>query len=353
MQEPEFSHFQLQDDIMKVLPAFIAVLLILTACSDSHNDTTKTNNDPANPDDNTGKPPADEGQFISVPMHRSADGVQPGTGIVFWTDLARALLQTYGDAISLEFSYCLPSDVVMDKTDGNLQYNWDSFDALLDDVASRGHQAVIRFRYEYPAGHDGSSDGKTAVPDYIKAMPDYHETYAADPGGDGPTYYADWSNDELKWFTTQFYDDFAARYRSDPRIAFLEIGFGHWSEYHIYGTELQPGVNFPDKAYQTQFLKHIDATLGIPWLISIDAADDEYSPITESAELQKLAFGLFDDSFMHKEHEIGSGDGYNEECWNAIGRDRWQSAPDGGEISYYDADDQKNFLAIAGMYGTT
>ncbi len=360
MQEPEFPHFQLQDDIMKVLPAIIAVLLILTACSDSHNDTAKNNSTPSNtdvntgkPGDNTGNPPADEGQFISVPMHRTSDGVQPGTGIVFWPDHAKSLHQTYGDAISLEFTYCLPSNVVTGKTDGNLQYNWDSFDALLDDIASRGHQAVIRFRYEYPAGHDGSSDGKTAVPDYIKAMPDYHETYAADPGGDGPTYYADWSNDELKWFTTQFYDDFAARYRKDPRIAFLEIGFGHWSEYHIYGTELQPGVNFPDKAYQTQFLKHIDENLGIPWLISIDAADDEYSPITESAELQKLAFGLFDDSFMHKEHEIGSGDGYNEECWNAIGRGRWQSAPAGGEISYYDDDDQKNFLAQAGMYGTT
>ena len=56
---------------------------------------------------------------------------------------------------------------------------------------------------------------------------------------------------------------------------------------------------------------------------------------------------------MHKEHEIGSGDGYNEESWIAMGRDRWQTAPGGGEISYYEDDDQKNFLAPAGMYGTT
>ncbi len=400
---------------MKMLPAIIAVLIILTACSESHNESAETNGNPTNTgnntekqDDNTGKQdadsgkqgadsgkqdddsgkqdadsgkqdadsgkqdadsgkqnddsgkqnddsgkPIDEGQFVSVPMHRTPDGVHPGTGIVFWPDRAKSLHKTYGDAISLEFSYCLPSDVVTGKTDGKLQYNWDSFDALLDDIASRGHQAVIRFRYEYPAGHDGSSDGKTAVPAYIKALSDYHETYAADPDGDGPTHYADWSNDELKWFTTQFYSDFAARYRSDPRIAFMEIGFGHWSEYHIYGTKLKPGINFPDKDYQKQFLKHIDATLGIPWLISIDAADDKYSPITESGDLQKLAFGLFDDSFMHEEHEIGSGDGYNEECWIAMGSDRWQSAPAGGEISYYEDDDQKNFLSTAGMYGTT
>ena len=57
---------------------------------------------------------------------------------------------------------------------------------------------------------------------------------------------------------------------------------------------------------------------------------------------------------MHKEHEIGSGDGYNEECWNAMGEGtRWQRGVCGGEISYYTSKDQKNFLNPAGMYGVT
>ena len=197
--------------------------------------------------------------------------------------------------------------------------------------------------------------GTTAVPDYIKQRTDYKETYSKNPGGDGPTYYADWSNAELQRFTLQFYTDFALRYGHDARLAFLEVGFGHWSEYHIYGTKLELGKNFPSKDFQKQFFEHMNAVItDIPWAVSIDAADDEYSPVVDDDELMALHFGLFDDSFMHKDHEIGTSDGYNEECWNAIGRDtRWQTGVCGGEISYYSSNDQKNFLSPDGLYGHT
>ena len=88
--------------------------------------------------------------------------------------------------------------------------------------------------------------------------------------------------------------------------------------------------------------------LEIPWLISIDAADS--SPVVKDPSLMALTFGLFDDSFMHKDHE---GD-YNENCWNAIGKGtRWKTGACGGEISYYTSADQRNFLNPAGMYGVT
>ena len=67
-----------------------------------------------------------------------------------------------------------------------------------------------------------------------------------------------------------------------------------------------------------------------------------------------MQFGLFDDSFMHETHEIGTSSGYNEKCWNAIGRGtRWQTGVCGGEISYYSSNDQKNFLSPNGLYGHT
>ncbi len=53
---------------------------------------------------------------------------------------------------------------------------------------------------------DAVQPGTTAVPDYIKTLPDYHETYYENE--DGPTWYADWTNAELQWFTKQFYADF-------------------------------------------------------------------------------------------------------------------------------------------------
>lgn len=297
------------------------------------------------------------GDWNNVAMKQSVSGVQPMTGLVLWPDEAEDRFATYGQSHALEYSYVAPCKVVTGcAADGTIQYDWSYLENLLNNIKSRNHQAVLRFFYEYPGEKMvDNNKGTTAVPAYIKALPDYHETYKK-VKGDGETWYADWSNAELKRFTKQFYTDFAATYGNDPRIAFIEVGFGHWSEYHIYdenGVDLQFGKNFPTKEYQKEFFMHLTQVMPIPWAISIDAASDEYTPFTHDNELMSLQFGLFDDSFMHQNHEIGSKDGYNEECWNDMGKDRWKTGVCGGEISYYKSSDQKNFTNPAGMYGHT
>lgn len=311
--------------------------------------------DPRIEDNDTSRLHTKDTIWRRVPMQRTITKVQPMTGLVLWPDAARDLADRYGNSIALEFSYCLPCAVVTGKVGETLQYDWSSFDRMLDDISSRNHQAIVRFRYEYPNNTDvDGNKGTTAVPDYIKKRSDYHETYSKNPGGDGPTYYADWSNAELQWFTKQFYTDFNERYGSDPRIAFLEVGFGHWSEYHIYGTQLRLGTNFPTKEYQKEFFLHLSEVVTIPWAVSIDAADNDYSPVPSDPALLALTFGLFDDSFMHKEHDKAQGEGYNEECWQIINADnRWQRGVCGGEVSYYSEKDQREFLNPNGLYGVT
>lgn len=320
------------NDAMKKLLFLLLTPAVLLAC---------------NPED----PFFSEEGFESIALDKSITHVQPMTGLVMWTTHSQRL--KYAPVISLEFQYCLPCRVVTGKVDGKIQYDWSYFEEILNDIQSRNHQAIIRFRYEYPGNTmvDGVA-GSTAVPQYIKDMEDYNETFKKNE--DGPTYYADWTNAELQWFTKQFYTDFAERYNNDSRIAFLELGFGHWSEYHIYGTPLKLGTNFPSKAYQKEFLTHVSQVLTIPWSISIDAADSGYTPIVADDALMALNFGLFDDSFMHEHHEIKQGDGYNESCWKEIGQDtRWHHGVCGGEISYYTRNDQRNFLNPEGMYGWT
>lgn len=339
--------------IMKhIFSTFLALLMTVSAFSQMYlwKDGKYTVSDL---DSITFSAPAIPDDASRVAVSSRVDAVQPMTGLVMWPSHGR--INEYKSSISLEFHYCLPCKVVTGKKDGKIQYNWSYLENILNDIASRGHQAIIRFRYEYPNSTDvDGKAGTTAVPQYIKNLSDYHETYSKNPGGDGPTYYADWSNSELQWFTKQFYTDLAARYNEDPRIAFLEVGFGHWSEYHTYGTTPKLGTNFPSKAYQKEFFLHLASVVRIPWLVSIDAADDAYSPVVADKTLMALSFGLFDDSFMHKGHEIGSSDGYNEENWNAIGKGtRWQTGVCGGEVSYYTSNDQKNFLNPAGMYGHT
>jgi hypothetical protein len=218
------------------------------------------------------------------------------------------------------------------------QYDWQVMDRLLDRVATRRHQAIIRFYLVYPGN-------PTTVPNYIKAMPDYHETRGLSEGK--PTMFPDWSRRALQEFALEFYEKLAARYDDDPRLAFLETGFGLWAEYHIYSGPRVLGKTFPDKTFQSAFARQLARVFRkTPWMISVDAADDEYAPFPDTEDLLKLSFGVFDDSFLCREHPR-----VNEPRWNILDRERWKRAPAGGEFSYYTNHDQKEALSANGPHG--
>ncbi len=258
--------------------------------------------------------------------------VQPMTGIVLWTDNDKAAT----DAVQLEFRYCGYNEVVNETG----QYDFSKLDRILDEVAARRHQAILRFYFEYV--------GKpTTVPDFIKRMPDYRETIGKSEGK--PTHFGDWSHPALQQFTLDFTTRLAERYDRDPRIAFLETGFGLWAEYHIYDGPNRLGAQFPDKPFQTKFLKHMAGQFKrLPWMISVDAVDSRYSPLKETRGLLDLNFGVFDDSFLCKQHPEE-----NALNWKAMQQDRWQSSPAGGEFSYYTNRDQKMALEPNGPHGVS
>lgn len=265
-----------------------------------------------------------------VALFSAVTRVQPMTGLVLWNN-SSSNREPY---VQLEFSYMLYNDVCKEKD----VFDWSVMDKLLADVASRGHQAVVRFRYTYP--------GKScSVPDYIKAWPGYEATNAKSEGRN--TEFPDWRCEELQRFHLEFHRRFAERYDTDPRLAFVETGFGLWAEYHIYDGPFVIGRTFPSKEFQSEFLPRMDEWFQhTPWLISIDASDGKYGPFTQQPELKDLNFGNFDDSFMCEDW-----DGYNYRSWSFFGKDRYKKAPLGGEFSYYSSYDQKHCLDAGGMYG--
>ncbi|MEZ4246878.1 MAG: hypothetical protein R3B99_01350 [Polyangiales bacterium] len=281
--------------------------------------------------------PFDAGPLREVSLTSDITRVQPMTGLVLWEESWNGDAIKTSDAIALEYAYVRPSSIVTARD----TYDWSGFDAFLDRIAGRGHQAVVRFYYVYPGE-------ETAVPDYLKALPDYDETVGSTEGM--RTVFPDWTHEELRRFHLQFYERFAARYDDDPRIAFLQTGFGLWGEYHIYDGPRVIGETFPSEAFQAEFVRHLDAQFDtLHWSLSIDAAADEYSPFANDAALRALDFGLFDDSFMHEEHA-----GYNEASWGFFGyARRYERSPHGGELSYYSDFDQEHALDVAGIYGRT
>ena len=276
--------------------------------------------------------PAAEPPLHAIPLQSTIRQVQPMTGIVLWEDSDR----NRTDSIQLEYSYIRYSDVVTRRGD----YNWSAVEKKLSAISRRGHQAILRFYFVYPGK-------QTAVPDYIKSLPDYHETQGTSENE--PTGFPDWSHPELKRFVKEFYTRFAARYDRDPRLAFVQTGFGLWAEYHIYDGPFKLGGTFPGKGFQAEFLKHLASTfVETPWSISVDAADQEVTPIAGNDELLNLPFGLFDDSFLCKNHAKE-----NAKNWNALNRRRYLRQPAGGELSYYTKRDQKLALATNGPYGVS
>jgi hypothetical protein len=253
------------------------------------------------------------GSFHPVSLRGRITHVQPMTGIVMWEESENS----HTDAIALEYSYMRYDDVVKAKG----EYDWSAVERKLSSVASRQHQAVLRF-YETWPGH------QTTVPQYIKALPDYKEAEAKSEGRD--TAFPDWSNPEYQRFFLEFYQRFAAKYDRDPRLAFLEVGFGLWAEYHIYSGPEQLGKTFPSKEFQAQFFRHLTKVFKeTPWMISQDAHEASRTPFATQPELLDLKFGLFDDSF-----HLAWEPGYNLEGWEFFGRGRWQRSPCGGEILF-------------------
>lgn len=269
-----------------------------------------------------------------IPLQSKISRVQPMTGIVLWSSNEK--LESYADSIALEFRYVGYNEVV----NAAGQYDFAPLDALLDEIASRNHQAVLRFHFCYVGK-------KTTVPDFIRTRADYDETIGKSENK--RTHFCDWSNQALQDFTLDFYTKLAERYDSDPRIAFLQTGFGLWAEYHIYDGPRELGKTFPTKEFQSKFLRHLDKQFTkLPWSISVDAADYDYTPLEDNKQLLALEFGLFDDSFLCEQHPQ-----VNASNWKTLDSERWRRQPGGGEFSYYNDRDQKYALRETGPNGVS
>lgn len=280
-------------------------------------------------------------QAQNLSLHSQVNHVQPMTGIVFWAENTDDL-NTLGNKTQLEFSYLIYSNVV--EQEG--VYDWSSVDDLLETAANRGRQVVLRFRYTYP-GETGRS-----VPLYITQENGYTNQVVKVEGSN--TYIPDWSNQTLQDFTLEFYTKFAERYDNDNRLAFVQVGFGSYSEYHLYDGPFNLEQTFPSKAFQTSFLNHVnEAFVNTQWSISIDAAESSYTPISSNNSLKNLNYGLFDDSFLHEEHSESDNE-YNRASWLFFGANRANESAAGGELNYYSNYDQQHVLdKVNGPWGTT
>ena len=224
---------------------------------------------------------------------------------------------------SLEFN-TLPYSALVKGYD---DFDWQPLETLLDDIANRGHQAVLRIYLEYP--------GRTGViPEFL--IEDGLKIHAylntnTDPFPPALVETPDYEDQNLRRSLKTFISAFGRKYDGDPRLGFVTAGLlGTWGEWHTYPrSEL-----FASKAVQIEVMEAYEAAFKLtPVLLRYPAGDDTF----QKAKNADRPFGYHDDSFAWATLHTGKdGDEwFFMTALAAAGADaeaKWKTEPIGGEI---------------------
>jgi hypothetical protein len=221
---------------------------------------------------------------------------------------------------SMEFNYVGLADLVKDKG----VYDWTPMERLLDDIASRGHQAIFRIYLEYPGKKDVIPkfliDGGLKVHRYLNTN--------TQPLPPAEIETPDYENELLRQTLKDFIAAMGAKYDGDPRVAFITAGLlGTWGEWHTYPrNEL-----FASKAVQAEVIDAYDGAFKTTPVLLRYPADGKG---TSAANVDR-PFGYHDDSFAWSTLDTGrKGDDwfYMTQLKATGGLDKWKREPIGGEI---------------------
>jgi hypothetical protein len=224
---------------------------------------------------------------------------------------------------SLEFNY-LPYSALVKGYD---QFDWTPLEKLLDDIASRGHQAVIRIFLEYP-------NKKGVIPEFLiqdglkVTKWQYTETQPLPPA---PIETPDYEDKNLRKSLRSFLAAFGKKYDGDPRLGFITAGLlGAWGEWNTYP---KPEL-FASKEVQKEVMQGYESAFKItPVLLRYPAGEKDY----QKAKNADRPFGYHDDSFAWATLHTGKkGDEwFYMTALKAAGPEaeaKWKTQPIGGEI---------------------
>ena len=185
---------------------------------------------------------------------------------------------------SMQWSYFALSQVMTDASNC-ADYDWSALDSMLNEVASYGNTAAIRFYLVYPSG--SPADGIPACFNGNVSTRQDTVNGVTDPDYDSPFLINALGN---------FISAFAARYDGDPRIGFIQMGLvGNWGENHTYPYNGDPSSGgYPNyMPTNADFAKIVD-----------DFASDFHRtqvevryPYTAGGAASGLNLGYHDDSF--------------------------------------------------------
>jgi Domain of unknown function (DUF4832) len=224
---------------------------------------------------------------------------------------------------SLEFNY-LPFAAIVQGYD---RFDWQPLEQMLNDIASRGHQAVFRIYLEYP-------DKKNVIPQFlVKDGLKVHKYLNTNtqPLPPSKVETPDYQDKNLRRSITAFIAALGKKYDGDPRVGFITAGLlGTWGEWHTYPRQ----ELFASKEVQAEVLDAYAAAFQTtPVLLRYPVGDKQ----PDKAANAQRKFGYHDDSFAWNTLDTGKQDDnwFYVPSLKAAGTaavEKWKTAPIGGEI---------------------
>ncbi len=222
---------------------------------------------------------------------------------------------------SLEFGYLSLASLMTGPT----TFDWAPMERLLDGIASRGCQGVLRIYMEFPNKPSGVPEYLVQAGVKVRAWTNTN-TQPLPPALD---HTPDYEDPRLREALKNFIAALGARYDGDPRIGFITAGLlGTWGEWHCH-----PHAEwFASKTVQAEVMDAYEAAFKkTPVLLRNPAGDNDPARASNG----RRNFGYHDDSFAWSTIETGSKD----DAWTFLAAmrkagamDRWRTAPIGGEI---------------------
>ncbi|WP_399880642.1 DUF4832 domain-containing protein [Streptomyces sp. BBFR51] len=234
---------------------------------------------------------------------------------------------------SLTWAYFGLSEVMNDASNCGT-YDWATVDSALDEIASYGNQAAIRFYMEYPGGT--GSHPANAIPSCYDGHVDYRHNERWDTTG--PDYDNRYLLDALKDFIAAA----GARYDGDPRLGYLHMGLiGLWGEWHTWPYDTDTADQLPNymptDAHGAEIIEAFD-TAFTHTRVEVRAPDN-----AGGAADGLPAVGYHDDSFCYREGDPLAGVTLPQSMGGASYaqlqkaldhgvENRWTTASMGGEV---------------------
>jgi len=215
---------------------------------------------------------------------------------------------------SMEWAYFALSDLMRDFD----SFNWAPLERMLDEVAARGRQSVMRVYVEYPGKASGIPDFLRKSGVTIRKVPQWN------------TESPDYDDERTQRALGNFIRAFGKKYDGDPRIGFVTMGLvGLWGEWHLWPADQL----FP----KPESVEHY-----------IDAFDQAFDQTQIEIRYARLAkgypvhknIGFHDDSMFYRDsgkgvtlpRSLGGQDwAFLQEMLDFGGENRWIEQSVGGE----------------------